>query len=78
LICQNQSLEILAPPDRAAPVVKTVPVEGWAEDQEGVWIQSPLFTRNGLAYLFDDLRGDGVPIVQPPPAEAFAVLVLDP
>jgi hypothetical protein len=78
LIDENQSLEIQASADRPAPVLKTIPVEAWARDQDGIWIQSLLFTRSGLAYMLDNLRVDGKPIVQLPPAEAFAVLVTDP
>jgi hypothetical protein len=76
VIDANQSLEISPMSNIAAPVVKTVPVEGLASDKDGVPIQALLFTRRGAAYMLEILRGDGDSVKTLPPASAFDIIVL--
>ena len=76
VIDKNQSLEIFPTNSVVPPVVKTIPVEAYASDEDGVHIESLLFTRHGLAYMLEILRADGKQIKQLPPATAFNVMVL--
>jgi YD repeat-containing protein len=77
IIDNNQSLEIFPTSAVAAPVVKTIPVEASAPDEDGVPIQSLLFTRHGLAYMLEILRADGKQVKRLPSAPAFNVTVLE-
>lgn len=72
----NQSLEIFPTSSIVAPVVKRIPVEAYAADEDGVQIQLLLFTRQGLAYMLEVLRGDGEQVKRLPPVSAFNVTVL--
>jgi len=72
----NQSLEIFPTSSIAAPVAKRIPVEAYAADEDGMQIQLLLFTRQGLAYMLEVLRGDGEQVKRLPPASAFNVTVL--
>jgi hypothetical protein len=74
----GQSLEISPVNTEPAPVVKTIPVEASALDEDGVPIQALLFTGHGLAYMLDVFRADGDPIRRLPPPSAFEVMVLKP
>lgn len=76
IIDNNQSLEIIPTSSDPAPVVKTIPVEALAADEEGVPIQSLLFVRHGLAYMLEIIRADGEQVRLLPPARAFNVTVL--
>ena len=76
IIDDNHSLEIIPTNSDAAPVVKTVPVEASAADEDGMPIESLLFTRHGLAYMLEILRADGGRVKCLPPVTAFNVMVL--
>jgi hypothetical protein len=76
IIDKNQSLEILPSSSVATSVVKTVPVEASAPDEDSVPIQVLLFTRHGLAYMLEILRADGEQIKRLPLASAFDIIVL--
>ena len=76
VIDKNQSLEIFPKTALAAPVVKTIPVEASTYDEDGVPIQSLLFTRHGMAYMLEIIRADGEQVKCLPPAVAFSVTVL--
>lgn len=72
----SRSLEIFPLKCDAAPVAKTIPVEAFASDCDGVLIQSLLFTRHGMAYMLEVIREDGNEIRDLPPASKFEVIVL--
>ena len=76
IIDANQSLEILATDSIRAPVIKTIPVEASAMDDNGLQIQVLLFTRHGLPYMLEVLRVDGGEISRLPPSDSFSVTVL--
>ena len=78
VIDENGSLAIHPVSKIKAPVVKTIPVEAWAQDSDGASIQALLFTRNGFVYMFEILRGDGEPIKHLPSSGKFEVIVLSP
>ncbi len=59
-----------------APVEKTIPVEAYANDLDGILIQVLLFTREGITYLLEILREDGNSLIVLPPASSFKVMVL--
>ena len=77
IIDDNQSLEICPPNSVPAPVIKTIPVEAYASDKDGVPILSLLFTRNGLAYMLEIFRADGGQLTELPPVTAFNIMVLE-
>jgi hypothetical protein len=76
IVDKNQSLSILPDDGSAAPVVKTIPVEASAADEDGVPIQLLLFTRHGFAYMLEIIRADGQPVKQMPQSDEFVVMVL--
>jgi hypothetical protein len=78
IIDANQSLGISALDSLVAPVVKTIPVEAYATDQDGALVQIMLFTRGGRAYMLEILREDGNSVREFPLIEKFTVLVLAP
>src|SRR4051794_25945389 len=76
VIDANQSLEISPRSNTPASVARTVPVEAFATDEDGTAIQALLFTKHGMAYMLEVLRGDGEPVQRLPPASAFGIMVL--
>jgi len=59
-----------------ASVAKAIPVEAWAKDEDGVFIQALLFVREGEPYMLEVLRGDGQPVKRLPEPAMFEVQVL--
>jgi hypothetical protein len=68
------SLELLT--DVNAHVVKRIPVEGEAEDKDGVAIHVLLHVVNGRPIELDIFKNDGSPVKEMPPASAFGLEVL--
>jgi hypothetical protein len=78
IIDANQSLSISPTKSVPGQFAKTIPVEASGSDQDGVLIQTLLFTRQGFAYMLEVLREDGNPVKCLPPASEFSVTVLAP
>ena len=78
VIDTNQSLNIIPLDTAVAPVEKTIPVEAHGKDGDGCEIQVLLFTRNGVAYMLEVIREDGLPVEKLPAVDTFEVMILAP
>src|ERR1041385_4395678 len=66
IIDKNGSLKIVPRSFIKAPLEKTIPVEAWANDQDGILIQVMLFASFGFANMLEVLREDSEPVIKLP------------
>lgn len=76
IIDKNGSLKIYPQFAKEAPIEKTIPVESWAYDSDGILIQILLFTINGVVNMLEIIREDGKAVFKMPFVEEFKVIVL--
>jgi hypothetical protein len=76
IVDKNGSLKIYSQILNEALVVKTIPVEAWAHDIDGILIQVILFTQRGIVRMLEIFREDGGPIIYLPAVNNFEVIVL--
>jgi len=77
-IDEDGGLEIHSQTDGKAPVVKRVPVEAEAKDDDGVTIHMLLHVVEGKPVELEFFREDGATVKRMPPASAFGLVVLPP
>lgn len=78
IIDVNGSMSILPSRKEKAPILKTIPVEAYAQDQDGIEIQVLLFTERRIVYMLEISRVDSERVIELPPANKFEVMVLGP
>jgi uncharacterized protein DUF6984 len=72
------SLELKSQIDGKAPIVKRIPVEAEAKDDDGVVIHMLLHVVGGRPIELEFFREDTVPVKRTPPASDFELIVLPP
>jgi hypothetical protein len=71
-------LELRSQAEGKSPVVKRVPVEAEAKDEDGVVVHMLLHVVDGRPTDLEFFRDDGAAIKQMPPPSAFELIVLPP
>jgi len=77
-IDDDGSLELQSQISGAAAVVKRIPVEAEAMDEDQIVIHVLLHTKDGRPSELEIFREDGSPVRQMPPASKFELIVLPP
>jgi hypothetical protein len=77
-IDEDGGLDIRSPVEGTAPVVKKVPVEAEAKDEDGEVIHMLLHVVDGRPVELDFFREDGLTVKKLPPASTFDLIVLPP
>lgn len=77
-IDEHGCLELRSQAEGKSPVVKRVPVEAEAKDEDGVVIHMLLHVVEGRPAELEFFRDDGAAIKQIPPPSAFELIVLPP
>lgn len=75
-IDEDRGLELHSQVEGRAPVVKRVPVEAEASDDDGVMIHMLLHVVEGRPVELEFFRDDGAKIIRIPPPSAFDLIVL--
>ena len=77
-IDEDGGLEIKAVAEGTALVIKKIPVEAEAKDDDGTVVHALLHVHDGRPSELELYREDGAQIARIPPASAFELIVLPP
>jgi hypothetical protein len=72
------SLELASDSAGTAPVIKRVPVEAEARDDDGVVVHALLHVIDGRPAELEIFKDDSSPVVRMPSAAEFEVIILPP
>ena len=75
-IDEDGGLELQSQTGGKVPVIKRIPVEAEAKDQDGFVIHMLLHVVDGRPIEFEIYKDDGSRVKQMPPASAFELIVL--
>lgn len=77
-IDEHGGLELRSEVSGEAPVVKRIPVEGEAKDDDGFRVHTLLHVVGGRPVELEIYKDDGSTVKRMPPASAFELIVLPP
>jgi hypothetical protein len=77
-VCEDGTLELMSQARGKANVIKRIPVEAEAKDEDGVVVHVLLHVVGGRPIELEVYKDDGSPVKRMPPASAFELIVLPP